>query len=130
MTTFQSTLRLATRSNSPTISRSGNGSLILRLGSRHISSQQLDRIELLSEQIADLESSTLDIAQPLPEFRRLLKIPGIGKALALTIFYEVGQASRFSSVRRFSSYCRLVPGIAQSGSTSRRGRASKQGIIT
>jgi transposase len=89
--------------------------------------QQLDRIELLSQQIADLETSILDIARPLPEFGRLLKIPGIGKTLALTIFYEVGQVSRFCSVRHFSSYCRLVPGIAQSGSISRRGRGSKQG---
>jgi transposase len=49
------------------------------------------------------------------------------KILALTILYEVGQISRFKNVRHFSSYCRLVPGVAQSGQVSRRGRSSKQG---
>src|SRR5207253_2924758 len=32
-----------------------------------------------------------------------------------------------SKLQVFSSYCRLVPGIAQSGNVTRRGRASKQG---
>ena len=56
-----------------------------------------------------------------------LSIPGIGRILALTILYEIGEISRFKDVRHFSSYCRLVPGVAQSGAVSRRGRASKQG---
>jgi transposase len=43
------------------------------------------------------------------------------------ILYEVGEISRFPSARDFCSYCRLVPGVAQSGETSRRGRSSKQG---
>ena len=90
-------------------------------------SQELDRIAIFSQQISDLESSILNIAQPLPEFRRLLAIPGIGQTLALTILYEIGEVSRFLSVRHFCSYCRLVPGIAQSGSVTRRGRGSKQG---
>lgn len=50
-----------------------------------------------------------------------------GPALALTILYEVGEVSRFENVRHFCSYCRVVPGVAQSGSTAKRGRGSKQG---
>jgi transposase len=61
------------------------------------------------------------------DYRRLLKVSGIGRILALTILYEVGEISRFQSVRQFSSYCRLVPGVAQLGAVSRRGRSSKQG---
>ena len=33
---------------------------------------------------------------------------GIGKILALTMMYEVGEISRFKKVGNFASYCRLV----------------------
>jgi transposase len=89
--------------------------------------QQLERIELLSKQIQQLEQQILDLTRGKADYKRLLAVAGIGRILALTILYEVGEISRFQSVRHFSSYCRLVPGVAQSGQVSRRGRASKQG---
>ena len=90
-------------------------------------SQQLERIELLSTQIRELEQQILDLTGDKADYKRLLAISGIGKILALTILYETGEISRFKDVRHFSSYCRLVPGVAQSGAVSRRGRATKQG---
>lgn len=90
-------------------------------------SQQLERISLLSRQIAQLEQQVLDLSKQRDDYKRLLEISGIGRILALTILYEIGEISRFKDVRHFSSYCRLVPGVAQSGAVSRRGRASKQG---
>lgn len=88
---------------------------------------QLERIDLLSRQVLELEQQIIELTRDKADYKRLLKIAGIGKILALTILYEVGEISRFQSVRQFSSYCRLVPGIAQSGSVSRPGRSSKQG---
>lgn len=90
-------------------------------------SHQLERIDLLSRQIQELEQQILDRSRNKADYKRLLEIAGIGKILALTILYEVGEISRFQSVRQFSSYCRVVPGVAQSGAVSRRGRSSKQG---
>lgn len=90
-------------------------------------SHQLERIDLVSRQIAGLEQRIIDLTHDKADYKRLLKISGIGKLLALTIVYEVGQISRFKGVRHFSSYCRLVPGVAQPGQVSRRGRGSKQG---
>jgi transposase len=90
-------------------------------------SQQLERIDLLSRQIQELEQQILDLTRDNADYKRLLMIAGIGKILALTILYEVGEITRFNNARQFSSYCRLVPGVAQSGSVSRRGRSSKQG---
>jgi transposase len=89
--------------------------------------QELERIKLYNEQIDKLEETILQMAQLEPCFQKLLQISGIGKILALTIFYEVGEISRFENVRHFCSYCRLIPGVAQSGQVTRRGRASKQG---
>ena len=85
------------------------------------------RIELYSEQIKELEHSILERAERQPVFARLQGIYGIGQVLALTILYEVGEMRRFENVRHFSSYCRVVPGLAQSGNITKRGRGSKQG---
>ena len=90
-------------------------------------SHQLERINLLSRQIQELEQQVLDLTRNKADYKRLLRIAGVGRVLALTILYEVGEISRFKNVRHFSSYCRLVPGVAQSGQVSRRGRSSKQG---
>jgi len=90
-------------------------------------SQELARIELYSEQIKELEQSILERAEKQPVFARLQGIYGIGPVLALTILYEVGEMPRFENVRHFSSYCRVVPGLAQSGNITKRGRGSKQG---
>jgi transposase len=65
--------------------------------------------------------------QDHPAFHRLLTMPGLGKILALTIVYDIGTMARFQNAWEFSSYCRLVPGVAQSGPVSRRGRNAKQG---
>ena len=40
--------------------------------------------------------------------------PGIGKILALTILYEIGDINRFPSVQQFASYSRLVKCKAES----------------
>ena len=90
-------------------------------------SQEIERIRLYSEQITELEQCILERAREQEAFARLQQIYGIGPALALTILYEVGEVSRFENVRHFCSYCRVVPGIAQSGAVSKRGRGSKQG---
>lgn len=89
--------------------------------------QELARIDLYTQQIATLETQILATVQDRPEFHRLLTVPGIGKILAMTIFYEIGQIDRFQDAREFSSYCRVVPGVAQSGPVTRRGRHAKQG---
>lgn len=41
-------------------------------------------------------------------YHRLQTVPGIGKVLALTILYEIGDISRFQTVQAFCSYARLV----------------------
>src|SRR5258707_13706414 len=90
-------------------------------------SQELQRIELYSQQIAELEKTILLLAKTEQSYELLLQLPGVGQIIALTILYQVGELTRFANVNDFSSYCRVVPGIAQSGNVSRRGRASKQG---
>lgn len=89
--------------------------------------QELSRIQLFSQQIAELDAASLAEAKTEWGFEPLQQLPGIGPILALTILYETGELSRFASEKDYSSYARVVPGVAQSGAVSRRGRGSKQG---
>jgi transposase len=50
----------------------------------------------------------------LPNFYRLRSIPGVGKVLALTLLYEIGDIRRFDHVGQFLSYARLVRPIKES----------------
>jgi len=48
------------------------------------------------------------------DFKLLKTIHGIGRILALTILYEIGDIKRFESVQKFASYGRLVKCKAES----------------
>ena len=68
----------------------------------------IDPVNALTEQIGILEKEILASARLRDEFQKLETIWGVGKILALTIMYEVGEISRFPGVGDFASYCRLV----------------------
>lgn len=70
----------------------------------------LDLVAHLDGQIAELERFLAAQAKvhDLPAFYRLRSIPGVGKVLALTLLYEVGDIRRFDHVGQFLSYARLV----------------------
>jgi transposase len=101
--------------------------LLQEPSARFLARQELDRIALLSRQVAAIEELILQAAAGQDGYTGLLQIPGFGKALSAVVFYETGDVNRFPSARQFSSYCRLVPGTADSGGHSKRGRGSKQG---
>jgi transposase len=68
--------------------------------------KELSKIEWFIEQQAKKHN---------PVHLHVLKsISGIGRILALTIIYEVGNISRFESVQKFASYARLVKCKAES----------------
>ena len=82
--------------------------------------------ELLAAQIQELERAVQGQLLDDPAVQRLLWIPGIGRILAFTIYLEIDDIHRFPTVKHFWSYCRLVPGAADSGGKHRH-RASKDG---
>ena len=65
-------------------------------------------LAVLSSRIKILENKVLKQVELKPEFQKLLKIPGIGIILALTIMLETGDILRFARVGNYSSYCRCV----------------------
>ena len=57
----------------------------------------------------------------------LKSFPGIGKILALTILYEVGDIERFPTVQKFASYSRLVKCKAESAGKTHGTQGNKIG---
>ena len=85
------------------------------------------QIALLHEQILTLEKSLHPVLIPNDDIQRLLWVPGIGKTTAFTIYLEIDGIERFSSDKRFVSYCRLVPGAHNSNRTLRQKSGNKDG---
>jgi transposase len=68
----------------------------------------MEPVNALNDQIRIVEKEALARARLRDEFAPLLSVWGIGKVLALTVMYEVGDITRFKKVGNFASYCRLV----------------------
>jgi len=91
---------------------------------RFLLGKQLDQLEFLDHQIADLN---LEVEQRLRPFEALLArldaIPGIGQRNAEQILVEVGtDMSRFPSAAHFASWAKLCPGNDESAGKRRSGR--------
>ena len=81
--------------------------------------KELSKIEWFLEQQA---------RQHDPVHLHILKsVSGIGRILALTIIYEVGDIHRFESVQKFASYARLVKCKAESAGKSYGTQGNKIG---
>ena len=62
----------------------------------------------LDVSIERIEAHVLRRTQKMPEYKRLLTMPGIGQILGMTIALETADIKRFGSAGQFASYCRCV----------------------
>lgn len=65
-------------------------------------------IKTLSTHIERIEATVMKALKPMPEYKSLLSVPGIGPVIAWTIVLESGELKRFENVGHFASYCRCV----------------------
>jgi len=63
---------------------------------------------VLRTTIKSIEKKVLEQIELKPAFQKLLRIPGIGIILAMTIMLETGDITRFAKVGNYASYCRCV----------------------
>ena len=70
----------------------------------------LNLIDVLDKQIKEIEKRIKTRAENDDKTRYdlLQSYPGIGEILGLTILYEIDIIERFTTVQKFSSYCRVV----------------------
>jgi len=83
--------------------------------------------QLLQNQINELKQSLYPHLIPDDTIQRLVWIPGVGLVNAFTIYLEVGNIDRFPTENHFFSYCRLVPGAANSANKSHHKSGCKDG---
>jgi transposase len=102
-------------------------SLLHHLHDRRAGTALLHLVDTLDKEIDQLDREIRAAVYHHKPVILLKTIPGIGRTIAPTIYYEVGQIHRFPSDKAFASYCRLAPTIAQSGTTTRQGKNRKQG---
>ena len=81
--------------------------------------------------ITDLELTIVREAKrhEADAFHRLRSVPGIGKALALTILYEIHDVTRFDRVQECASYARLVKCVHQSAGKKLGTGGAKMGNV-
>lgn len=85
----------------------------------------LEPMNAVNGQIKELEKRALGRGRLRPEYAALETVWGIGKVLALTIMYEVGEIERFRKVGNFTSYCRLVK-TARLSAGKRKGTGNRR----
>jgi transposase len=88
---------------------------------------QLQRLDLLGEQLAALDREIRKKAKASPVARALEEIPGIGPFIASLVIAEVGDVRRFPSAKHLVSYTGLAPSLYASGEHRWGGPITKQG---
>jgi transposase len=71
-------------------------------------------VRVLTEKIIAIEKTVKRAVTLRREFAGLVRLPGIGTILAMTIMLEVGDIGRFATPGQYASYCRCVRSIRSS----------------
>jgi len=78
--------------------------------------------------LSDLRAQIIKQAELSPAFTLLRSIPGVGELTAATIIGEVGDISRFNTVKKLVAFSGLDPSVYESGKfKSSNNRISKRG---
>lgn len=87
--------------------------------------QEIEALDGLQEQIAQLELRIRERVALTPSIQLLKSLPGVGDILAIVIEREIGSIDRFDTSGRFTSYAGLVPTVHASGGKTRFGHMRK-----
>ena len=85
---------------------------------------------LLRQELAGLERRVRQLAQDDPVCRRLMSMPGVGAAVALTFRSAVDDPARFTSSKKVGPWVGLTPSRNQSGERDVSGGITKAGDVT
>ena len=88
---------------------------------------QLERLDLLEQQIRDLDQEIRQRGQGSAVAQALEEIPGIGPFIALLLLGEIGDLGRFPTAKHLVSYVGLAPSLYASGERRWTGEITKQG---
>jgi transposase len=88
----------------------------------------LRQVDFLDGEIGEIDTKLAKWAVSSADAKRLMSIPGVGAAVAVTLMAAIGDVSRFPTQRQLVAYLGLDPKVRQSGEQApRHGRISKRG---
>jgi transposase len=88
----------------------------------------LRRLDVAGDELRLVEGELAKRALASEDSRRLMTIPGVDLAVAISLVAAIGDITRFPSPRKLTSYLGLDPNVRQSGAQpARHGRISKKG---
>jgi transposase len=89
--------------------------------------EMLDFLEFVQDKRKKADKALQMAAYLNPDIRILMTIPGFGPLVAVGIYAEIGDISRFEKAEFLSSYFGLVPMESQSGESRIRGHITRRG---
>jgi len=92
---------------------------------KRCAAQELEALDALQDQIAQLEQRIRERIALTPSIQLLKSLPGIGDILAIVIEREIGSIDRFDAPGRLASYAGVVPTVHASGGKTRFGHMRK-----
>jgi len=87
--------------------------------------QELEALDSLQQQIAQLEDRIRERIALTPSIQLLKTLPGVGNILAIVIEREIGSIERFDTSGQLTSYAGLVPTVHASGGKTHFGHMRK-----
>jgi len=87
--------------------------------------QELEALDGLQIQIAQLEKRIQERIALNPSIQLLKTLPGVGNILAIVIEREIGSVDRFATAGQLASYAGVVPTVHASGGKTRFGHMRK-----
>ncbi|HEC03810.1 MAG TPA: IS110 family transposase [Phycisphaerales bacterium] len=94
---------------------------------RYILDSEVALLEHLQEQIKQADRWLAGVGRKDERVKRLMSIPGIGRAFALLIVCEIDDVRRFASDKKLHAYAGLVPSTHSSGGRTFHGRIIRGG---
>jgi transposase len=89
--------------------------------------EMLDFLDFIDDKRKKADKALKMAAYMNPDIRILMTIPGFGPLVAVGIYAEIGDISRFDKAEYLSSYFGLVPTESQSGESRIRGHITHRG---
>lgn len=91
----------------------------LGAATRETDEEIIQIVKELTRRIREIQADVLRRIQEVPAIQKVVdllrSVPGVGPVTSTTLALEIGQIDRFARPKKFFRYCRLTPGVRQSG---------------
>jgi transposase len=89
----------------------------------------LEQFQELDRRLKAYDQRIRDLANQLPEAKRLMGVDGVGPLIATALIATIGDARLFDNGRQFAAWLGGAPRQYSSGGKARHGRITKRGDV-